>query len=145
MSEARAITSWQTPTLVEALPGSDEFDAIWTSLSPEDQARIPRQPRLLDIGAALLVGDGPDTGVKGSAHRYRLFNIDLGGRPRRDRTADETLCNRLVAVLTATPKNELRGRRGRLTREQCESYLEEKFPQAPRDIVRKAIERFLRR
>jgi hypothetical protein len=41
-------------------PGSDEFDAIWTSLSPEDQAKIPRLPRALDIAAHFSISAVPE-------------------------------------------------------------------------------------
>jgi hypothetical protein len=109
-------------------PGTDEFDTIWKSLSPEEQARVPRQPRVHLV---------PEGEVK-----WKIGRKAGAGRPRRDRTGDARQLNVLIAALRSAPCDHLHGAHGRRTQDACERYLERHFPDTPREIIRKAAEAF---
>jgi hypothetical protein len=134
---AAPLSSWSTPTLTEVPHNSAEFWGILAALSPEERALV-KSPK---ISAGLSGGGG--LGV--DPHRYRWLDIDAGGRPPRDRTNDENLCDELVAALVAAPSGDLRGEYERPSRKRCVHYLEERFSGAPRRVVRAAIKSYFGR
>ena len=83
--------TWKRPTITRILPGTDEFDRIWASLSPEDQAKIPRQPRVHEGGASMKIDAGMQPHELHSDQHGRLVNPDnsVGSnvvlRPRKRR------------------------------------------------------------
>jgi hypothetical protein len=105
-------------------PDTDAFDVIWTALPPEDQARVPRPPRIHVV---------PEGEIQ-----WKIGRKIGAGRPRRDRAVDARRHDILFAALQSAPPEQLRGENERLTKDACERYLERKFPNTPREIIRKA-------
>jgi hypothetical protein len=123
---------------VELRPGTDAFDRVWTSLPAEDQAMIPRPPRM-HSGEAGLAGAG-DT--RFDSDQYRWLKISGRGRKRRERTGDVRWHAILIAALRSAPPNALRGKRVSIAEGECVDYLKLKFPKVARRIIRTAVQIF---
>jgi hypothetical protein len=126
---------WSTPTVTEVPHNSPEFWEILAALSPEDRA-VVKSP---EIGARLGGEGGMPEAPSKPVDQYRRPQINVGGRPQRDKEGDEALCTELVAALAATGRRDLRGRSRPLTRGESEYYLQTNFPEAPRRIIRADI------
>jgi hypothetical protein len=109
-------------------PDTDAFDVIWAALPPEDQARVPRPPRILVV---------PEGEIQ-----WKIGRKIGAGRPRRDKAKDAIWHDMLLAALQSAPPDQLRGESERLTKDACERYLERKFRDIPREIIRKAVKTF---